>query len=329
MTLSIVSTLLALAAVVGLANADHNVTVQAWDLTDIHAIYVIGTVDCDWSGLINITLDNNTPINFDRRACVGDVCDYPWFTATNLPNTQHTLNLTLTGPPISKAPSKHIIADFRYLLYTVPDASSSVPSAVTSSVSPSGTSTNLPDSGSQNKGVSGGVIGGVVAGIVIVILIGIIAFLLCARKRARDRQPHPIDLGGEQHPLAPTGLTAPQDMSWSPWIPDPSQDFGPTGGSQTSKSLMSLNTSTTNLVIPSAQVAAPTSSSGRESSHPSDGTDSSGQNRSLGGALPPSTDPDLVQRISETVAAMLREGNAPPPAYEPPPPVQPPRPRKR
>lgn len=363
MTLSVVTTLFALAAAAGLASADHNVTVQAWDTTNIHysgtwlnqqdycsstrytstigdyftfsftgsGIYVIGTVDCDWSGLINITLDNGTPKNFDRRACVGDICDYPWFTASGLANTEHTLNITLTGPPVSKAPSKNIIADFRYILYTVPDSPTVSASAVTSGAvaSPSGTATNLPDSGSEKKGVNGGLVAGVVVGVVILILIGIIAFLLLARKRARERQPHAIDLGAEQHPLAPTGLTVPQDMSWTPWTPTASQDN--MAGSQTGKSMSGYG-STTNLVAPAAigtaHVAPPASTSGRDSNHPSEGTNSSGQHPTFAGALPPTTDPDLVQRISETVAAMIRDGNAPPPAYEPPPPAPRP-PRKR
>ncbi|KAG8902191.1 hypothetical protein FRC01_009642 [Tulasnella sp. 417] len=341
---SVFTPLFALAAAVGLATADHNVTVQGWDTTNIQpgstkqttvhkhgsAIYVIGTVDCDWSGLINITLDNATPKNFDRRACIGDICDYPWFTASGLSNTEHTLNVTLTGPPVSKAPSKNIIADFRYILYTVPDGPSPSASAVTSAAaSPSGSATNLPDSGSQNKGVNGGLIGGVVAGVVIGILIGIIAFLLLARKRARDRQAHPIDLGAEQHPLAPTGLNIPQDMSWTPWTPSASQDSGIIAGSQSGKSF-SGNTSTANLVAPVAITTThvASSSSGRDSIDQSERTNSSGQNQGIAQVLPPSTDPDLVQRISETVAAMIREGNAPPPAYEPPP-AAPRPPRKR
>ncbi|KAG8946636.1 hypothetical protein FRC04_011530 [Tulasnella sp. 424] len=372
MALSIVRTLFALAAVVGLASADHNVTVQAWDLTGINysgcglgrwsmavlglstltflvfsalssvfliglgrtkeptggatfycsAVYVLGTVDCDWSGLINITLDKNTPSYFDRRACVGDICDYPWFLATNLPNTQHTIIVTLTGPPISQAPSKNIIADFRYILYTIPDSS-----AVTSaSASPSGTSTNLPNSDSQHKSVNGGLIGGVVAGVVILVLVVIVIILLLARYRAQHRQPYPIDLGAEQHPLPPSGLTVPQDMTWTPWIPDASQDFGPTPGSQTSKPA-SRTPSIANLAapiaVPAAQVPAPSSSSGRDSLYQSERTGSSGPNQVLGN-IPP--DP-LVQRISETVAAILREGTAPPPAYQHPAPAQPPRPR--
>ncbi|KAG8989730.1 hypothetical protein FRB90_002106 [Tulasnella sp. 427] len=287
------------------------------------AIYVIGTVDCDWSGLINISLDNGSPANFDRRACIGDICDYPWFTGTNLENKEHTLNITLTGPPIAQAPSKHIIADFRYILYTVPDTSSSSPS----SSSPAGTSTSAPGTGSH-KSVNGSLIGGVVAGVVILLLIGIIVFLLLARKRSRQRQPHPIDLGAEQHPLAPTGLTAPQDMVWTPWTPDGAVT---TPASETTKSF-SWTTSTAALIPPGAlaagHTAAPSSSSGRESN--SERTDSSGTNQqqSLGNILPSSTDPDLVQRISATVAAMLREGSSPPPAYEPPPPGQRARPRK-
>ncbi|KAG9050667.1 hypothetical protein FS837_003394 [Tulasnella sp. UAMH 9824] len=296
------------------------------------AIYVIGTVDCDWSGLINITLDNATPINFDRRACVGDICDFPWFTASGLANAEHTLNVTLTGPPKSKAPSKNIIADFRYILYTVPDGPSASASAVTSAAaSPSGTATNLPDSSSQKQGVNGGLIGGVVAGIVIVILIGIIIWLVLARKRARERQAHPIDLGAEQHPLAPTGLTVPQDMTWTPWTPSASQDSGIVAGSQIGKSF-SQNTSTVNLIAPGAiattHAGPQSSSSGRGSVDQSERTNSSGQNQGIAHILPPSTDPDLVQRISETVAAMIRDGNAPPPAYEPPPPAARP-PRKR
>ncbi|KAG8906958.1 hypothetical protein FRC00_012223, partial [Tulasnella sp. 408] len=226
--------------------------------------------------------------------------------------------------------SKAALADVTPMpRYTVPDGPSPSASAVTSAASPSGT--NLPDSESQKKGVNGGLIGGVVAGIVIVILIGIIIWLLLARKRARERQAHPIDLGAEQHPLAPTGLTVPQDMSWTPWTPSASQDSGIVAGSQSGKSF-SQNTSTVNLVAPAAiatgYVGPQSSSSGRDSVDQSERTNSSGQNQGLGSILPPSTDPDLVQRISETVAAMIREGNAPPPAYEPPPPAARP-PRKR
>ncbi|KAG8946635.1 hypothetical protein FRC04_011529 [Tulasnella sp. 424] len=233
MALSIVRTLFALVAVVGLASADHNVTVQAWDLTNIK--------------------------------------------------------------------------------YTIPDSSG----ATSTSGSPSGT--NLPNSGSHHKGVNGGLIGGVVAGVVIVILIGIIAFLLCARKRARQRQPHPIDLGAEQHPLPPPGLTVPQDMTWTPWTPDATQGFAATPGSQMSKTA-SRTPSTANLAapiaIPAAQVPAPSSSSGRDSLYQSERT----------GSSPTAPTDPLVQRISETVAAILREGTSPPPAYQHPAPAQPPRP---
>lgn len=80
------------------------------------AIYVIGTVDCDWSGLISVALDGITGPTFDRRACVGDLCEYPWFSKTNLDNSEHLLTVTLTGPERSAAPSKNIIADLRYLM---------------------------------------------------------------------------------------------------------------------------------------------------------------------------------------------------------------------
>lgn len=81
------------------------------------AIYVVGTVDCDWSGLISVSLDGTTAPTFNRRACVGDICEYPWYTKTGLDaTTKHALTITLTGPNPATAPSGNIIADLRYLM---------------------------------------------------------------------------------------------------------------------------------------------------------------------------------------------------------------------
>lgn len=69
---------------------------------------------------MNITLDGQTT-QFDRRACPDNdgssVCEYPWFTAHDLSNTNHTLSVELVGPPIAKAPAGHLIADLRYIMY--------------------------------------------------------------------------------------------------------------------------------------------------------------------------------------------------------------------
>ncbi|KAG8853125.1 hypothetical protein FRB96_008376 [Tulasnella sp. 330] len=209
------------------ARAQVNFTVQAADETHIQftgtgqtrptialrhgiAVYVIGTVDCDWSGLIAIGLDGEAPITFNRRSCPNvtgqSLCEYPWFTATDLPNQSHTVLLNLTGPNPKSTPSGNIIADMRYIIYT--SLNPNTPSNVTTAASAAPTATTaVAASSSSGHTHTGAIAGGVVGGVLLLLLIAIVLGLLWRQKAKNEHAREQADLLGDGTMRAVGGLS--------------------------------------------------------------------------------------------------------------------------
>ena len=309
------------------------------------AVYVVGTIDCDWSGLINIALDGNA-IVFNRRACslltngVTSLCEYPWFTAANLdPTTNHNLTLALTGPPPGQAPSGHIIADLRYIesvgscpsfpstesehqitRYTAVDPTDTA-SLASSTSSPASTSVGLPASAASQTSSqgpapakhsnAGAIAGGVIAGIVGLLLL-IAGIFFCLRRRNRDSQHNAYrdpDLDANPYPPADATVAAPYH---APAVMAETTPWHP------------------GMLLAGAGTASTQPPSSERSTSSKDGFGA--RYTSVSNASPPPTqtmsiaqprnsmqEQDMVHRIAASVAEMLRNptgGNSePPPEY--------------
>ncbi|KAG9000443.1 hypothetical protein FRB94_005413 [Tulasnella sp. JGI-2019a] len=235
------------------------------------AVYVIGTVDCDWSGLIAIALDGAKPIIFDRRSCPNvagqSLCEYPWFTSTNLANQTHTVTLNLTGPNPKSAPSGHIIADLRYITYTTLEletASSSSSSIIASTSASASYPTNtVPVASSSKSSSTGPIVGGVVGGILVLLLIAL--FFFCRNKKRNQRERADLLGDGVGRPPGWGDTTAPIDPGTTAMYEPVPVTFPPAAAAAVIPGVPSNNTSKVDLMggqrvwTPYSDSAPPTS----------------------------------------------------------------------